>query len=161
MTAEHRYEVFIHAPRERVWEALIEPEFTQQYFHGVAFHSSFAPGARFVQRLVDGGADAVDGVIEACEPPERLVYSWRVLYDPAMAEEPPSRVEFLLRDANAEGSVTRVTLIHGGLDQSPRTREQVELGWVGVLHNLKSLLETGAVMPEFTASESDYTSPTP
>lgn len=156
MTAEHRYEVFIHADRETVWQALTQPEFTVQYFHGVAFQASFEPGARYVQRLVQEGLDAVDGVIEVYEPPSRLVYSWHVLYNPAMAEEPPSRVEFLLREANAEGTVTRVTLIHGGLEDSPVTSEQVRLGWVGILHNLKSLLETGTIMPEFSAREQDY-----
>lgn len=139
-----------------MWEALIQPEFTEQYFHGVAFQASFEPGTRYVQRIVHDGADAVDGVIEGSEPPSRLVYSWHVLYNPAMAAEPPSRVEFLLRQANEDGTVTRVTLIHGGLADSPMTSEHVRLGWVGILHNLKSLLETGAIMPDFSAREQDY-----
>ena len=46
--------------------------------------------------MLPDGADAVVGVIEEVDPPRRLVMTWRVLYDPAIAEEPPSRVEWLL-----------------------------------------------------------------
>jgi uncharacterized protein YndB with AHSA1/START domain len=153
MTAEHRYELFIHAPRERVWAALIEPEFTQQYFHGVAFQGSLTPGSRYVLHITEEGADAIEGIIEVFEPPARLAYTWHVLYNPAMTVEPPSRVEFVLREANEANTVTRVTLIHGGLADSPLTRAHARLGWVGILDNLKSLLETGAVMPEFSARD--------
>jgi hypothetical protein len=55
-----------------------------------------------------------------------------------------------------EDTVTRVTLVHSGLADVPLTSEQVKLGWVGTLHNLKSLLETGAVMPEVNARETEY-----
>lgn len=159
MTIAHRYEIFINAPRERVWEALVAPEFTEQYFFGVAFHTSWEPGVRYVQRVAASGADAVDGVIEVCEPPTRLVYTWHVLYDAAMAEEPPSRVEFLLRDANDDATATRVTLVHGDLAFSPLTWEHVRLGWVVVLDSLKSLLETGAPMPAVSTADAPGEAP--
>jgi hypothetical protein len=60
-----------------------------------------------------------------------------------MAEEPPSRVEWILRPANADGTVTRVTLRHLDLGMSPLTSDNVAVGWVGVLESMKSLLETG------------------
>ena len=43
MTPAHVYEIFIRASRERVWNALIDPEYTTQYFHGTRFESSFEP----------------------------------------------------------------------------------------------------------------------
>jgi hypothetical protein len=64
-----------------------------------------------------------------------------------MAEEPPSRVEWTLSAATEDGSVTRVTLRHGDLALSPRTWENVRLGWVEVVDSLKSMLETGAPLP--------------
>ena len=54
MAAAHVYEIFIRAPRETVWNALTDPEYTTRYFHGTQFESSFEPGARFVNRIVDG-----------------------------------------------------------------------------------------------------------
>jgi hypothetical protein len=40
-----------------------------------------------------------------------------------------------------------VTLRHGDLAMSPKTWENVRLGWVGVIDGLKTLLETGEPMP--------------
>ena len=143
----HLYEIFITAPRQRVWDALIEEEDTTQYFHGTRFESTFEPGAPFVNRIVSVDAPAVDGVIEEFDPPNRLVMTWHVLYDDDMAAEPASRVEWTLVDANGEGSVTRVTVRHGDLALSPKTWLHVKLGWVAILDGLKTLLETGEPMP--------------
>ena len=147
MTPAHIYEIFIRAPRERVWNALIDPEFTTQYFHGTRFESSFEPGARFVNRIVEQDRPAADGTIEVFDPPERLVYTWHVLYDAEMAEEPPGRVEWTLTPATEDGSVTRVTMRHGDLAMSPKTWESVRVGWVGILDSMKTLLETGEPLP--------------
>lgn len=151
----HLYEIFIKAPRQRVWDALIKEEDTVRYFHGTRFESTFEPGAPYVSRMVANGAPAVDGVIEEFDPPNRLVMTWRFLYDEAMAAEPHGRVEWLLADANADGTVTRVTVRHGDLSQSPKTWQAVKLGWVGVLDNLKTLLETGEPMGEVDTAGPD------
>jgi uncharacterized protein YndB with AHSA1/START domain len=142
----HLYEIFIKAPRQRVWDALIEEDDTMQYFHGTRFESTFEPGAPFVNRIVAADRPAAEGVVEEFDPPSRLVYTWHVLYDDEMAAEPAGRVEWTLTDANADGTITRVTLRHGDLALSPKTWLAVKLGWVGILDNLKTLLETGAPM---------------
>lgn len=145
--AAHRYEIFINAPRQRVWDALVGEADTVRYFHGTRFESTFEPGAPFVNRIVATGREATEGVIEVCDPPNRLVYTWHVLYDATMSAEPPGRVEWTLVDANPEGTVTRVTLRHGDLALSPATWRHVELGWVGIIDGLKTLLETGQPLP--------------
>lgn len=142
----HLYEIFIKAPRRRVWDALTAEADTTRYFHGTRFESTFQPGASFVNRIVAADRPAADGTIEVFDPPNRLVYTWHVLYDDDMAAEPAGRVEWTLTDANAEGTVTRVTLRHGDLALSPKTWLTVKLGWVGILDNLKTLLETGEPM---------------
>ena len=101
----HVYEIYIHAPLERVWDALLDPEFTRQYFHGTTFLSDFRPGSRY-RNVLPGDRDAVEGVIEEIDPPHRLVMTWHVLYDAALAAEPPGRVEWRLASANDDGSVT-------------------------------------------------------
>lgn len=142
----HLYEIFIKAPRQRVWDALIEEEDTTRYFHGTRFESTFEPGAPFLNRIVDADMPAADGVIEEFDPPNRLAYTWHVLYDEEMSAEPAGRVEWTLADANPEGTITRVTVRHGDLSQSPKTWLHVKLGWVAILDNLKTLLETGEPM---------------
>jgi uncharacterized protein YndB with AHSA1/START domain len=153
----HLYEIFIRAPRERVWQALTDPDDTVQYFHGTRFESTFEPGSPFRNVIVDGERLAVDGMVETFEPPHRLVITWHVNYDDEMAAEPPGRVEWTLTPANDDGSVTRVTLRHADLALSPMTWAHVKLGWVGIIDSLKSLLETGEPLPavDDAASETD------
>jgi uncharacterized protein YndB with AHSA1/START domain len=140
----HVFRIHIRATPEEVWQAITDPAFTRQYFHRTAFESTLEPGSGMRYVLPDG-ADAVVGEIEEVEPPRRLVMTWRALYDPAMAEEPPSRVEWHLDDSG-EG-VTRVTTIHRDLAFSPTTSASVGAGWAWILDSMKSLLETGTALP--------------
>jgi uncharacterized protein YndB with AHSA1/START domain len=138
----HVYEIFIRATPDTVWAALTDPDTTPRYFHHIRYESTFRPGTTYRQVLPDG-RPAIDGVIEEFDPPHRLVMTWHVLYDAAMEQEPPGRVEWTLVPANDDGTVTRVTLRHGDLAASPLTWANVRLGWVGILDGLKTLLETG------------------
>lgn len=139
---KHVYETFVRATPDEVWAAITRPEFTERYFHRTRFEADLVPGSPY-RYVFAGGEPAVDGVIEEVEEGRRLVITWHVLYDAAMAEEPPGRVEWLLRPANDEATVTRVTLRHYDLGMSPLTSNGVAIGWVGVLDNMKTLLETG------------------
>jgi uncharacterized protein YndB with AHSA1/START domain len=144
MTTAHVYQVYIQAPIEQVFTALIDPEFTRQYFHGTAFEHPPIAGEPFLSTLPDG-RPAVDGTIEILEPPHRLVHTWHVRYDDAMAAEPPSRVEWQLSEAGP--GLTRVRLTHGDLARSPLTWANVKDGWVWIVDSLKTLLETGMPLP--------------
>lgn len=139
----HVYQVHIRASADAVWQALTDPAFTRRYFHRTAIESTFEPGAP-VRLVRPDGSDAVSGTIEVCDPPRRLVMTWRVLYDAAMSEEPPSRVEWILTESG--DGITRVTTIHRDLGRSPLTAAGVAAGWHWVLHSMKSLLETGAAL---------------
>jgi uncharacterized protein YndB with AHSA1/START domain len=140
----HRYRIFIKATPEQVWEGLVDPAFTRQYFHGTAFDAPPQAGQPY-RTTMTSGAPAVDGTIEVCEPPHRLVQTWHVLYDAAMSEEPPSRVEWLVT-AVGDG-LTQLDVVHGDLARSPLTWAQVKDGWVWILDGLKTLIETGAPLP--------------
>ncbi len=142
----HVYQLFIRATAQQVWQAITDPEFTRQYFHGTSFTSTMDVGAPM--RYVHDGVAAADGVIEVCEPPNRLVYTWRTLHDAAAADEPHSRVEWLV-DSAGEG-LTRLRVQHSDLGRSPRTWSIVGDGWVWILDGLKTLVETGTPLPEQT-----------
>lgn len=149
MTTRHAYRVYIRASAEQVWEAIVDPAFTRRYFHGTAFDEAPQAGQPYRTTMVNG-MPAIDGIIEVCEPPRRLVQTWHVLYDAAMAEEPPGRVEWTITDAG-EGMV-RLDLLHGDLARSPLTWAHVKDGWVWIVESLKSLLETGEPLPDETLS---------
>lgn len=142
--ARHVYRIFIRATQEQVWQALLDPAFTRRWFHDTAFTAPPEHGQPY-RTCMSSGDPAVEGVIEELDPPHRLVQTWRVLYDAAMSEEPPSRVEWTLTPAGPD--LTRLDLVHGDLFRSPLTSAQVRDGWVWVLDALKTVLETGEVLP--------------
>ncbi len=144
MSARHVYRIYIRATPEQVWQALLDPAFTRKYFHDTAFSAPPERGQPY-RTCLSSGDPAVEGVIEELDPPHRLVQTWRVLYDSAMSDEPPSRVEWTLTEA-APG-LTQLDLVHGDLFRSPLTSAQVRDGWVWILDGLKTLLETGEVLP--------------
>lgn len=146
----HQYRIFIKAPIEQVWNALLDPAFTRRYFHGTAFDAPPVTGQPY-RTSMGGGSPALDGMIEACEAPHRLVQTWHVLYDAAMEAEPPSRVEWTL--AIAGDGLTQLDVIHGDLARSPLTWAHVKDGWVWILDGLKTLLETGEDLPPATSGQ--------
>ncbi|HON74678.1 MAG TPA: SRPBCC family protein [Dermatophilaceae bacterium] len=144
MTSTQVYQLYIRAEVETVFQALLDPEFTRRYFYGTAYTEPPRAGAPYLFALPDG-SPAVDGTIEELDPPYRLVQTWHVRYDPAMAAEPPSRVEWTLTRAG-EG-LTRLRVVHGDLARSPLTAANVRSGWDWVLGGLKTLVETGMPLP--------------
>ncbi len=144
---QHVFQIYIRANQDQVWAAITQPEFTRQYFHSTAFEADLRAGAPFRYVLPDG-TTAVEGTVEEVDPPRRLVTTWRVLYDAAMAEEPPSRVEWRLEQVGDR--LTKVTTVHRDLGRSPLTSASVGSGWIWVVNSLKSFVETGEGLPRET-----------
>jgi uncharacterized protein YndB with AHSA1/START domain len=147
----HVYQIYIAAPADRVWEAITESEWTEQYFHSTRFVEPPVAGQAYRTVISGAGRDAVDGLIEEMTPPRgetpgRFVQTWHILYDAALCAEPPGRVEWTVEPLG--GDLTRVRLVHGDLAGSPLTWEHVKDGWVWVLDSMKTVLETGRTLPE-------------
>jgi uncharacterized protein YndB with AHSA1/START domain len=132
------YRVFIKAAPEAIWEAITSPGFTARYFHGARI--TVVP-ERY-RALGPNDETWGDQRVLAFEPPRRLVHGWRSLYDEEMAQEPESRVTWLI-EPQRDG-VCLLTVTHDQLDSSPKTAASVSgVGWMTVLSGLKTLLETG------------------
>jgi uncharacterized protein YndB with AHSA1/START domain len=144
---KHVYQIFIKASPQQVWDAIVEPSWTRRYFHGTSFDSPPAKGQPYRTSMGEG-QPAIDGVIEELDPPNRLVMTWHVLYDAALAEEPPGRVEWIVEPMG--DGLTRLRLEHGDLARSPLTWADVKDGWEYVLDGLKTVLETGESLPPMT-----------
>jgi uncharacterized protein YndB with AHSA1/START domain len=130
------YQVFILATPEQIWDAITKPEFTERYFHGVRIE------LRDGRRVSALGDQEWDEEILESDPPRRLVHRWISGYDPELAAEDPSRVTWEIDPQ--ENGATLLTVIHDQLEGAPRTAEGVSgTGWMFVLSNLKTLLETG------------------
>ena len=143
MTAQSTqvYSVFVRATPEQLWDAITKPEFTAKYFYGSVIESTWEQGAPYAGWASDRSQQYVDGEVIEASPPQKLVTTWRALYDPETAAEPFSRVTWEIEPAG-EG-VTKLTVIHDELEASPKTAENVAGGWSYVLSGLKTLLETG------------------
>ena len=131
------YRVFIRATPERIWAAITKPEFTERYFHNVRIE--LRDGRRF-STLEDGRA--WDETVLEEDPPRRLVHTWSSGYDPELAAEEPSRVTWEIEPR--EQGMSLLTVVHDRLEGAPKTAAGVAgEGWMFVLSNLKTYLETG------------------
>jgi uncharacterized protein YndB with AHSA1/START domain len=134
----HVFETYIRSTPDKIWAALTDPAFTRQFFFGLAINAGWELDSAYSYDNEHGAA--IDGRIEAIEPPRRLVMTFHVLFDPDAATEPPSRVTWELTPV---GDVVRVTCVHDDLALSPRTWAITADGWNIVVAGLKSLVETG------------------
>ena len=136
-TATQVYQVFIRATPEAIWEAITKPEFTEQYFHGVRME--LRDGRRY--STTQGGTSWDEAIIEE-DPPRRLVHEWVSYYEPELAAEEPSRVTWEI-EPRGDGTCL-LTVMHDRLEGAPKTAVNVAgEGWMYVLSNLKTFLETG------------------
>jgi uncharacterized protein YndB with AHSA1/START domain len=141
-TSTQVYAVFIKATPEQIWEGITNPDFTQQYFYGSRAKFDLRPGGSY--NGVSGTDESqilVDGEVLECDPPRRLIHTWRALYDPETAAEPHSRVTWEIEPQ--DGGFAKLTVVHDRLEDAPKTAESVAGGWSLVLSGLKTLLETG------------------
>jgi uncharacterized protein YndB with AHSA1/START domain len=132
------YTVFIRTTPEKLWSALVDPSFTEKYFHGTRVSVELRKGARITYEMPNGSV-AVDGEVLAADPPRRLSYTWVIHYDPKLSHE-RSTVTW---EIEKRGAVCKLTATHE-LAGAPLTAKNVSgEGWGTVLSGLKTLLETG------------------
>jgi len=136
---EHVYETYIRSTPERIWKAITTPEFTRQYFHRMAVESDWKVGSP-VRFLYDDGRVGCEGLVKACDPPRRLSYTWRFMFDDTLAAERPSTVVF---EITPVGDACRLRIVHGDFDADSKVYPMIREGWAEVVSSLKSLLETG------------------
>jgi DNA-binding transcriptional ArsR family regulator/uncharacterized protein YndB with AHSA1/START domain len=121
------YVTYIESTPERVWHALTDADLTGQYW-GHSNVSDWQAGSPWEHRRVDGSgiADVVGVVLEAV-PSRRLT----------------STVTFEIEPYH---EIVRLTVTHQNLADE-NALEAISAGWPAVCANLKSLLETGHVLP--------------
>ncbi len=137
-TPAQTYEVFIRSTPEQVWNALTDGQLTAQYFFGTVVKSALTPGSEIHYALPDG-TPMIDGVVKEAVAPVKLIHTWKVRYDPSLAQE-ESVVTWLIEK---RGESAKLTAIHD-LQRAPNTAAQVgKESWSLVLSGLKTLLETG------------------
>ena len=149
------YRVYIKATPQAIWDAITKPEWTQRYgYRGIVEWDDLAPGGKYRflapedMRAMGMPEVVVDGEVIEADPPRKLVQTWRALWDEEVAAE-STRVTYDIEEDDL--GLTRLTVTHE-LEGAPKTAAQVTSlaritegggGWVMILSDLKTLLETG------------------
>jgi len=133
------YAIYIAAPAERVFRALLDGEFTRQYW-GHENVSDWKPGSTWEHRKGDAtGPVLLLGEVIESRPPRRLVLTWAEPADRAHRDR-HSKVSF---DIEPVADMVRLTVTHEDLEEGSGMHRSIANGWPRVLSSLKSLLETG------------------
>src|SRR5215472_7304304 len=134
---EYVYVTYIHATPEGVWNALTDADLSAAYW-GHSNVSDWQPGSRWEHQRTDGSgiADAIGTVLET-EPPRRLVMT----FDPP-GEPPPAGPSTVTFEIEPYRDIVRLTVA------DEHAFRAAAAGWPAVLANLKSLMETGHVLPQ-------------
>ncbi|MBV9820112.1 MAG: metalloregulator ArsR/SmtB family transcription factor [Solirubrobacterales bacterium] len=163
------YSTYIRTTAERLWQALTEPTFTERYW-GLTLESDWQAGSPIILRQWGIEIADPDQIVLESDPPRRLSYTWhtftpewqqlareKVGLDQAflerIAHEPRSKATFEIDDL---GELVKLTVIHDGFEPGSEVLQTISQGWPHVLSNLKTLIETGDILPA-PAPPSDIT----
>ncbi|MBO0730488.1 MAG: metalloregulator ArsR/SmtB family transcription factor [Acidimicrobiaceae bacterium] len=151
------YTTYIKTSPEQLWQALTDPAFTSRYW-GLQFHTDWQPGATMVWE--ESGVKTADPeqVVLECDPPRRLSYTWHTFtpefgkahdfdddFIARVMQERRSKVTFELEP---QDSGVKLTVLHDDFEPGSLVLANVRNGWPLLLSNLKTLMETGATLPE-------------
>jgi uncharacterized protein YndB with AHSA1/START domain/DNA-binding transcriptional ArsR family regulator len=150
------YTTYIQTTPERLWQALTDPAFTKRYWNA-SFDTDWKPGSAMTWQMFDIAIADPDQVVLESQPYSRLSYTWHTmtpelagsldLTDDArerIAAERRSKVTF---EIEQHGELVKLTVVHDGFEDGSVVATMVSSGWPRILSNLKTLLETGEVLP--------------
>ncbi|MFP3916933.1 SRPBCC family protein [Lysinibacillus telephonicus] len=151
-SSSFQYDIYIATTPEKLWEALTNSEFTEKYWFGRKIQSDWKEGS-LVTFFDENGNITDDGTLIAYEPHQLLLYTFLWVEDQTQRECLP-KVTFKLQPME---STVKLTLQHEDLLPSDFFDESegfqgINNGWPAIISNLKSLLETGKMLPALTFS---------
>ncbi|TPN69132.1 ATPase [Mesorhizobium sp. B1-1-1] len=132
------YVTYIRTTPDKLWQALTEPEFHEQYFLGAHMQSDWRKGSAWKMVYADGRVTDSGEILEV-DPPRRLVIKWRNEFMPDVKADGYTTCSFVIEQ---EGDMMKLAVTHAA-DGPHKLLEHVGKGWPLVLSSLKSLLETG------------------
>ena len=136
------YVSYIRTTPEKLWSALTDAKFIQQYWFGMHCECEWTAGSSW--KLVSGDGQIYDtGEIVEAEPPRRLVIRWRHQNKPELKAEGDSLCTMELEPT---GTAVKLSIAHSIERDPSQFIAAVSGGWPKIVSNLKSLLETGAIV---------------
>jgi len=139
------YTTYIRSTPKKTWDAIIKPEFTRQYWGGMANVSDWKKGSKWQHVAEDDNDPWILGEVTESTPPKRLVLTWA---DPDNLKD-KSRVTF---EIEAIEDMVCLTVTHDNFKAGSKMVSKVSGGWPKVLSSLKTFLETGKGLNIFCKS---------
>ena len=136
------YVTYVRTTPERLWSALTDAKFAQQYWLGARPEAEWKVGGAWKIVYPDGRIMDTGEVLE-CVPGKRLAIKWRNEFRPELKAEGWSLCTMEIEPA--AGEAVKLTVTHSIERAGSKLIEAVSGGWPQILSNLKTLLETGAV----------------
>jgi uncharacterized protein YndB with AHSA1/START domain len=160
------YRVYIKATAEAIWEAITKPEWTERYGYTGLVDYDLRPGGAYKVRATGtfrAASEAqgfelpeviIEGEVLEADPPRKLVTTFHMLMDPAVAAEGVTRITHEIKEG--ENGVCTLTLTHelegapklAGIVGGESETQGAGGGHAWVLSDLKTLLETGKSFAE-------------
>jgi DNA-binding transcriptional ArsR family regulator len=137
-SVEKVFEIYIRTSPDRLWQAITDPQLRARYQFGARVESTWAPGSGYQVTHPRAPRPLVDGDNLEVDPPQRLVQSYRAVWDDDIAAEATSRVTWEIEQV---GDSCRLTVTHDQL--ADNADPHVYGGWPMILSGLKTWLETG------------------
>lgn len=135
----HVFVLYIKTKKEKLWEALTDPEKTRQYFYGTAIKSDLKKGSTIEYKSTDREGKeniALFGEITEVVPYKRLVHTFNFPGN----DDKTTRAVYEIEEVD---SGVKLTLTHDQFPEVNETYKSVGEGWPFILSGLKTLLETG------------------
>ncbi len=129
------YVTQIRTTPAKLWEALTNPDFIQQYWFGCRNTSTWQVGD-VVESHDPDGTLAWHGKILRSVPNDELAYTFDHISD-----EPASTVIFKIEP---QGEMVQLTITHEDFPEVSAIRDRVKNGWPSIIEGIKTLLETGS-----------------
>src|SRR5215470_2743779 len=130
------YVTYIRTTPEKLWRALIDPEFTRRYWCETWQECDWKPGSSWRIMIPDGRV-ADSGEVVEIEPQKKLVLTWRNEFRPELRAEGHSRLTYELEQ---QGESVKLMVIHESETPDSKLIEATSNGWPAILASLKSLL---------------------
>lgn len=141
--------IVIHAPIEKVWEALTNPVLTEKYMFGCRAESAWKPGSELLWKGTYEGKEMifVKGTVTTIDPPHQLVYT---TFDPNGSIEDVTEnylsVSYVLTE---EKGATTLTVSQGDYSKVAEGEKRYNEmynggeGWNPILLKIKLLVDEG------------------
>ncbi|MEO8794957.1 MAG: SRPBCC domain-containing protein [Daejeonella sp.] len=137
----------INADARRVWDVLVDPEYTKQYMFGCEAESDWKNGSPLVWKMMHEGKEIipVKGIIKEIQPYRFLTYS---VFDPSASyPDIPENHLNVTYQLEVESGKTILTVLQDGFELAAEGEKRYQdvynngEGWNPILVQIKEIAE--------------------